>query len=86
MNGDGISKVFGGSCAFRNDDTGALFIGVWGKRNSQRFRNALRQAGLLLEIVRECPPARLVVSSTTGIRSPQNFAHHPETATEVLGG
>ncbi len=31
MNGDGISKVFGGSCAFRTDDTGALFIGCYWK-------------------------------------------------------
>ncbi len=68
LEGDGLNKAFGGSCAFRNDDTGAWFIGVWGERNASRFRNGLRAGGLVLEILRERPPARLAGSSAAGIR------------------
>jgi hypothetical protein len=84
MDGDGLSKAFGGSCAFRNDDSGALFIGVWGERNASRFRNGLRAGGLALEIMHERPPARLVVSSTTGTRPARHRAQQPENPADVL--
>ncbi len=38
MDGDGLCQVFGGSCAFRNEDTRAMFMGVRGARNASRFR------------------------------------------------
>jgi hypothetical protein len=68
MDGDGLCQVFGGSCAFRNEDTGAVFMGVWGARNASRFRAALRRGGVALEIVDGRPPARLIVWSTSGAR------------------
>jgi hypothetical protein len=58
---DGLAAAFDGGCVYRNDDTGASFLGVWGARKASRFRAALRQSGLELDIVRQSPPARLTV-------------------------
>ncbi len=86
MSGNGLNSAFGGSCVFRNDDTGALFLGVWGERNASRFRNGLRKGGLSLEIVPEPPPARLVVSSITGLRPAGNHVRNPDSRADILGG
>jgi len=67
----GLFAAFSGGAVFKNDDTGALYLGVWGARNASRFRTALRRTGMSLKIVREHPPARLMFISTKGKRSPR---------------
>jgi hypothetical protein len=75
LDSDGLNRVFGGGCVFRNDETGACFFGVWGARNASRFRSALRRSGMVLNIVREPPPARLIVWGTAGSK-PANRSLH----------
>jgi hypothetical protein len=55
----GLDAVFGGSAYFQNDETGAAYLGVWGSRNGGRFRSRIRQAGFIITVVNEPPPARL---------------------------
>jgi hypothetical protein len=64
----GVEAVFGGSAYFRNDDTGAAYLGVWGSRNGGRFRSRIREAGMSVAIVRGPPPDRLSVSTKLGTR------------------
>src|SRR3954451_9382764 len=67
INGDGgLSAVFEGSAFFRNEETGAAYLGVWGARNASHFRSALRQHFGALTIIRGPLPARLVRYSTAG--------------------
>jgi hypothetical protein len=68
MDADGLSSVFGGAAVFKNDETGKLYLGVWGARNASRFRTALRRAGATLDLVGEPPPARLVLRTTKSRR------------------
>jgi hypothetical protein len=58
-NSAGLSKAFRGAVFFRND-SGQSFLGVWGARKASKFRSALKQAGLNIELVRSPPPARLI--------------------------
>ena len=81
----GLNAAFGGGCVFRNDDTGAYFLGVWGARNASRFRGALRRGGVDLDIVRGPPPARLIVWSAGGIR-PKPCGHPAGKPPDALGG
>ncbi len=86
MDGDGLDQTFGGYCVFRADDTGACFLGVWGARNASRFRNDLRRGGILLELVRGPPPARLVLWSTADIRPERSGAGRaPDQITHAEG-
>lgn len=62
----GLEAAFGGCAYFRNDDTGAAFLGVWRVRNGGRFRRAIREAGIVVTIVRKPPPARLSWTSKPG--------------------
>ena len=48
----GLQAAFGGSAFFRNDETGVMYLGVWGKRKASRFRTRLRLGGMVLEIFR----------------------------------
>jgi hypothetical protein len=64
----GLSAAFGGSAVFRDADTGLLYLGVWGSRNSSRFRRALRDGGVASHIVRGPPPGRLIFFSTNDER------------------
>lgn len=57
----GLSAAFGGYAYYRDDATGAAYLGVWGDRNASRFRRRLRESGLVLQIVGSEPPARLVL-------------------------
>jgi hypothetical protein len=54
---DGVSEAFGGSVMVY-----CVFFG--GARNASRFRNAFRQNGAILEVLRQPPPAALAVWST----------------------
>lgn len=69
---DGLSAAFGGAAIFRNDETGAIFAGVWGTRNASRFRREMRER-LPTVLRREAPDARLVVWSTEGKRPAQRW-------------
>jgi hypothetical protein len=60
----GLAAAFGGGAFFRNDETGACYLGVWGARNASRFRTALRRSGVALDLVRDHPPARLIFCET----------------------
>jgi hypothetical protein len=60
----GLATAFGGSAVFRDEDTGLLYLGVWGSRNASRFRRALRDGGVASHIVRGPPPGRLIFFST----------------------
>ncbi|MGO9755414.1 MAG: hypothetical protein ACLPNY_02235 [Roseiarcus sp.] len=51
----GLSAVFGGAVVFRDEDTGLLYLGVWGSRNASRFRKALRDAAYALSEIPSCP-------------------------------
>jgi hypothetical protein len=39
----GLEDAFGGAAFFRNDDTGASYLGVLRRRKASRFRSALRR-------------------------------------------
>ena len=54
----GLSAAFGGAAVFKNDATGACFVGVWGARNASRFRADLRTK-TQIEVFNEMPDARL---------------------------
>lgn len=54
----GLSSSFGGAAIFKNDVSGACFIGVWGARNASRFRSELR-AHMQIDVIKEAPDARL---------------------------
>ena len=60
----GLEAVFGGSAYYRDDATGAAYLGVWGTRNASRFRRRLRESGAALRIVASEPPARLVLHNS----------------------
>ena len=49
---------FGGWIALTDDLTGRAYLGVWGRRNAQRFRRLLRERGAHLTIVRQDQPGR----------------------------
>ncbi|MBB3399491.1 MULTISPECIES: hypothetical protein [unclassified Rhizobium] len=55
----GFSAAFRGAVVFKQEDTGQYFLGVWGRRNTARFRAALRSVGEIA-IIAEPPPARLI--------------------------
>jgi hypothetical protein len=71
---EGVQRAFGGSAFYRNEETGACFLGVWGARNASRFRSALRR-NAEIEIIREPPPARLAWWNTGGLRPPISAQH-----------
>lgn len=72
LKGEGaLADAFNGVAFFRNDDTGEGYLGVWGRRNASRFRRALREAGVDLDIIREPPRARLVGVETRDARPPR---------------
>ena len=54
----GLSSSFGGAAIFKNEVSGACFIGVWGARNASRFRSELR-AHMQIDVIKEAPDARL---------------------------
>jgi len=54
----GLVSAFGGAVVFRNDVSGACYIGVWGARNASRFRSDLR-ARMEIILLRHAPDARL---------------------------
>jgi len=60
----GLVEAFGGAATFRNDDSGDLYLGVWGARNASRFRRRLGQAVKDIMVVTGHPPARLVTWRT----------------------
>ena len=37
-----------------------VHLGVWGARKTAKFRNALKQSGVEVEIIKSPPPGRLV--------------------------
>jgi len=55
----GLSKAFGRAIVFKQEDTGQYFLGVWGRRNTARFRAALRSVGDIV-VIGDSPPARLI--------------------------
>lgn len=57
----GLATTFGGYAYFRDDATGAAYLGVWEDRNAARFRRRLRDSGLVLHIICGEPPGRLVL-------------------------
>jgi len=60
----GLSAVFGGVAVYRDDKSGAYYLGVWGARKAAKFRSALRRSGLEVETVKAPPPGRLAWYST----------------------
>jgi len=61
LKGEGaLVEAFGGSAIFRNDETGDLYLGVWGARNASRFRQTLKEAVKGIDVVKGQPPGRLV--------------------------
>lgn len=67
----GLEAVFGGSAYYRDDATGAAYLGVWGARHASRFRARLRKNGTYLQVHNEAPPARLVWSNSRKGRRPK---------------
>ncbi|WP_431322005.1 hypothetical protein [Rhizobium sp. YTU87027] len=55
----GLSKAFGRAIVFKQEDTGQYFLGAWGRRNTARFRAALRSVGDIV-VIGDSPPARLI--------------------------
>lgn len=56
---------FGGWIASTDGITGKAYLGVWGRRNAQRFRRLLRDKGAVLTIVRQDQPGRSRLCSAT---------------------
>lgn len=69
----GLSSAFGGAAVFKNDASGACFIGVWGARNASRFRSELR-AHMEIAVYDEAPDARLSFWGAAKER-PRRLAH-----------
>ena len=46
-----VSDVFNGFILSLNTETNEEFLGVWGKRNCQKFRRILRERGANFELV-----------------------------------
>jgi hypothetical protein len=54
----GLSDAFGGAAIYKNDETGMCFFGIWGARNTAKFKRDL-ETKHIVEVVNETPPARL---------------------------
>lgn len=63
-----LSTYFGGYIAFGRSFMSNQFLGVWGHRNTGRFRRILRARLGELEIVQAEPPERMAGMTTTGRR------------------
>ena len=55
----GLAAVFGGAAVFRDDATGECHLGLWGARKAARFRKALKESGMDVEVIEAPPPGRL---------------------------
>jgi hypothetical protein len=55
----GLSAAFGGVAVFKDDAAGIVHLGVWGARKAAKFREALRQSGANIQIIKAPPPGRL---------------------------
>src|SRR5476649_397501 len=66
MQTSGLSSAFGGCAVYRHRLLGKdkYHLGIWGERKASKFRQALRNAGMELEIVKSPPPGRLVLWQT----------------------
>jgi hypothetical protein len=62
---DEIDRLFFGSLIYRGQDD-QPFIGVWGARNAARFRQLLRDGGLVVRIRKTPPPGTLTLATTFG--------------------
>lgn len=47
-----VADTFGGYILSLNTETNEEFLGVWGKRNCQRFRQILRERGAAFELIK----------------------------------
>jgi hypothetical protein len=64
-----LAEVFGGFIRSRNPKDGREFLGVWGRRESSRFRRLLRERGARFEVRHTAPFARpKIVASITPMR------------------
>jgi hypothetical protein len=67
---DWATKLFGG-CAVYSDPDGQDFVGVWGARNTPRFRRFLKERGAAL-LIQEHRPVHLTRRFfSTGGRRPK---------------
>lgn len=57
-------ELFGGFILSENIESGEEFIGVWGKRKCQRFRQILRERGAEFVSIREVPAFRRIMTSS----------------------
>lgn len=60
-----IDAAFSGYASYRRAPWMTRYLGVWGKRNCQRFRRFLREIGLEIVIHRERPPHLALTSYVT---------------------
>lgn len=60
----GLVVEFKGAVVFRDDETRKFFLGVWGARKAAKFRNAIKNSGCEIELLKTPPPGRLVLYST----------------------
>ena len=51
-----IDAAFGGYASYRQTPWMKRWVGVWGRKNCQRFRRFLRERGAKLTLLRERPP------------------------------
>lgn len=64
---DRLFAEFGGSVRYVNDETGAEYLGVWGKRKASRLRTILRQRGSIIVLEYGKPIGiRMKVRTATG--------------------
>ena len=63
-NADGLSPIFQGFAAYKDEVSGQEYLGVWGVRNCSKYRRLLREYFGKLEIVNEKPECRLTVYSS----------------------
>ena len=73
-----VARAFSGHAVYRRSERGGLFslvsaiqrrrtyVGVWGRKNTSRFRRFLRERGAELAIHREAPANLRLAYWTTG--------------------
>ena len=66
---DQLSATFGGWIAYRDKNTGADWIGVWGERKASRFRRLLRERGAIFRLAKSPPESLALRLRVTGQRS-----------------
>jgi hypothetical protein len=65
MTTDEIDRAFSGYATYRQAPWMTRYVGVWGRKNCQRFRRFLRERGAVIVLQRQRPDHLRLTSYTT---------------------